>query len=58
METDHNYTYMEISEFGLDNAQCQYSTNDWEEFVGELDFDEITASVDHINLGKEYPRNT
>ena len=30
VETDNNHTYVDISEFGLENASDPSSTNEWE----------------------------
>ena len=47
LDTDKNHNYVGISEFVLNNAPDPSSTYEWEELVGELDFDEIAASADH-----------
>ena len=52
VETDNNHTYTEISEFGLKNAPYPPSTNEWEEFIRELDFDKIAARSAHAKPQK------
>ena len=47
LETDQNNNNMNIQAFGPENAIYWSSTNEWEEFVGELDFDDIAASAGH-----------
>ena len=44
--------YVEILECGLNNETNPYSANEWEKFVGELDFDEITEIAAHAKLWK------
>ena len=39
VETDHNHNYVDISAFVLDNAPDPSCSNEWKEFLGELDFD-------------------
>ena len=52
VQTDKNYYYVDIFAFGLENAAYSSSTDEWEEFVGELEFDEITASASHAKRWK------
>ena len=52
METDQNNNYVDISELGFDNAPDPSSINDWEEFLGDFDFYEITESVDYAKTWK------
>ena len=47
VETDQDHTYVDISAFGLDNVPYPSYTNNWEEFVWEPDFDEISAIAAH-----------
>ena len=47
-----NHNYVKISEFGLEEAPGPYSTNEWEEFSVEIDFDNITASAAHDKYWK------
>ena len=53
VETYHNSNYVESSEFGLENPQDPYYYNRWEEFLEELDFDEIELSEAHAKPWKE-----
>ena len=43
---------MEILAFAMENAQDPYSTNEWEEFIGDNEFDEIVASAAHAKSQK------
>ena len=52
VETDQNHTYVEILSFGQENAPDPYSTNYWEGFLGENEFDEIAANADHAKSWK------
>ena len=45
VETDQNHTYVDISAFELENTLYPYSTNEWKEFIGDLDFDDIVTNV-------------
>ena len=45
VQTYHNHNYVEILESGLQHAPDPSSTNEWKEFVGEPEFDEIAASA-------------
>ena len=52
METDQNHTYVDILAFGLENAPDLSSTNELDEIVGNIDFDEIAASKTHAKACK------
>ena len=53
VETYHNHNYVDISEFGLENAPDPYYNNRREGFLEELDFDEIELSKAHDKPWKE-----
>ena len=52
LATDHNHKYVDIQTFGLENAPYLYYTNEWDGFVGDLDFDETLASASHATPQK------
>ena len=52
VEADHNHNYVDILEFGLEDTSYPSSTNEWEGFVGEIDFDDIKASTPHAKNRK------
>ena len=49
---DQNHNCVDSSVFGLENAPYTSSTSKWDKFVGELDFDNISASSDHAKPSK------
>ena len=52
VKTYQNHKYVDISEFGLQNALDTSSTSQWKWFLEELEFDEIAASAAHSKLWK------
>ena len=54
VETDKNHTYVEISTFLLENSPYPFCNNQWEKFVGELQFDKISAIAAN---GKSWKKN-
>ena len=58
MDTDQNHNHMDIWEFGLENVPDLSSTNEWEEFAGDIDFGDIAAGKPMLYLGRDFPRNT
>ena len=52
VEINQNNTYVDILEFELENTPYPSSTNQWEGFLGELDFDDIVEIADHAKPWK------